>query len=68
MLQRPAFDLPALRLAFGTVGLSLADSERCIAIASTALCLREITKPLADTGGASHRVERCAALHTRRDL
>jgi Ca2+-transporting ATPase len=36
-----------LRVAFGTTALSVADWMRCLAVASTVLWAREITKLLA---------------------
>jgi Ca2+-transporting ATPase len=46
-LQLLVLDLPALRVAFGTTALSVADWMRCLAVASTVLWAREITKLLA---------------------
>jgi Ca2+-transporting ATPase len=46
-LQLAVLDLPALRVAFGTTALSVADWMRCVAVASTVLWAREITKLLA---------------------
>jgi Ca2+-transporting ATPase len=43
-LQVTVVYVPVLQQAFGTVGLGAGDWLRCIAIASSVLCVREIGK------------------------
>jgi Ca2+-transporting ATPase len=43
-LQFVVLQVPALQQAFGTVGLGAADWGRCVAVASSVLWLREVTK------------------------
>jgi Ca2+-transporting ATPase len=46
-LQFVVLQVPALQQAFGTVGLGAADWVRCVAVASSVLWLRELTKLVA---------------------
>ena len=46
VLQFAVLYVPVLQQAFGTTGLSASDWLRCVAVASSVLWLREVTKLL----------------------
>ena len=52
-LQLLVLDLPALRVAFGTTALSAGDWMRCLAVASSVLWVRELTKLFARRKGSA---------------
>jgi Ca2+-transporting ATPase len=60
-LQFVVLQVPALQQAFGTVGLGAADWVRCVAVASSVLWLRELTKLITRIARPAGRSARDAA-------